>query len=53
MQRDGRALLLAVVFTLLLAPLPIHAGNVSAPGIADAGDLDPAVLPLLDALLRR
>ncbi len=52
MQRDGRALLLAVVFTLLLAPLPIHAGNVSAPGIADAGDLDPAVLPLLDALLR-
>ncbi len=52
MQRDWRALLLVAAIVLLIAPPPIHADNVPAPRISDAGDLDPAILPLLDALLR-
>ncbi len=51
-RRDWRAMLLAATFVLLIAPHPARADGAPAAAIADAGDLDPAIFPLLDALLR-
>jgi len=44
-------MLFAASLLPLIAPLSVHAETFPAIGIADAGDLDPAVFPLLDALL--
>ncbi|MHB8646054.1 MAG: serine hydrolase [Thermomicrobiales bacterium] len=43
--------LIAALFVLLRSSLSGHAESVTPNGLADAGDLDPAVFPLLDALL--
>lgn len=47
----NRILPLVALIMLLIAPPSVHADDVSAPAVADAGDLDPAIFPLLDALL--
>ena len=52
MRRGWRAILLITVVALFFTPLSIHAESAPASVVADAGDLDPAIFPLLDALLR-
>jgi beta-lactamase class A len=50
MRRAWRAMLFAAIALLFIAPLSVHAENAPAIGSADAGDLDPAIFSLLDAL---
>jgi hypothetical protein len=47
----GRSLLAVAMLGALMLSAPIRAQADPAPGFADAGDLDPALFPLLDALL--
>jgi hypothetical protein len=47
----NRILPLVALVVLLIAPSAAHADRAPATAIVDAGDLDPAIFPLLDALL--
>lgn len=50
-RRVWRAMLLVALCTLPVSSLPVRADSVPVTGTVDAGDLDPAIFPLLDALL--
>jgi len=53
-RQPGRAWQEALLIALMLLPvssLPVRAENVAPTAVVDAGDLDPAIFPLLDALL--
>lgn len=47
----GRTLLVAAMLVPFLLATPAHARTGPGAGFVDAGDLDPAIFPLLDALL--
>ncbi len=46
-----RAMLLFALVVLPVSSQPVHAERAPAIGVVDVGDLDPAIFPLLDALL--